>query len=223
MITAIGGFISFIVNLFLWFALTVIGGPNLRSTSWIAIVAVALAPISPIGINFDRATSIRLDATAHADLLGPLSSAEKTRFREILFGVMQDPDYMSPQVHGEFWLLLEKAALRPSDLKQLRDLLIGEATVYNRLLYEDAMWALKTGRPFKSIQREQYEKRLLALGLITEWRIRENESLIAKIAAREPVAYQGTTIVFNEDLVKGILDNIDKVMRRVDSLFSRPK
>lgn len=178
------------------------------------------------GISFLQEPSYSSQATpgissTAADPIDPLSSAEKARFREIIAGVVEDPDYLTPVVHTEFWSLLNKTGPLPApEVQQLRDTMTGILTIYHRYFYEDALWALKTGRPFKSLQREEYEKDLLSRGEITEWRIQENETLIAKIAAKEAIPFGGTTIVLSEDIVNEILAGLEDAGRRIDALFS---
>lgn len=150
-----------------------------------------------------------------------LSPGERIRFNEILTGVIQDPEYMASKVHDEFWVLLNKMGpLSPAEAQKLREIMTGVATTYQRYFWEDALWALKTGRPFKSLQRERYEKHLLNLGVLTEGRIKENETLTAKIAFKEPTPYQGTTVVFNEQIINKALANLGAVRKRVDDLFA---
>lgn len=151
-----------------------------------------------------------------------LSSAEKIRFMDIIKGVIQDPDFLTPNVHAEFWALIDKVGpISTSEVQERRDMTTGVVTIYQRYFHEDALWALKTGHPFKSLERERYEKHLLDLGVMTEWRIKENEALMAKIAVRELIPYQGTTIVYNEDIIYEILANLEAAGKRLDTLFTK--
>ena len=57
---------------------------------------------------FDNYFLIFGTSSAQADPLDRLSPTEKTRLREILLGVIQDPNYMTPKVHAQFWAILDK-------------------------------------------------------------------------------------------------------------------
>lgn len=226
-------FLDFAVSLILWFVIIVTVAfivanlrkdqcyrPYVRKAFCVALVIAALATIP----SLMSSQPTRKNLGVAADPADRLSSTEKTRFREILAGVIQDPDYLTLNVHAEFWTLLDKMGpLSPSEVQKLRDMMTGTVTIYQRYFYEDALWALKAGRAFKSLQRERYEKHLLNLDVITEWRIKENDTLIAKIAAKEPIPYQGTAVVLNEDIINEILASLEIVGKRVDTLFTSPE
>lgn len=151
--------------------------------------------------------------------LDRLSTAERSRFREMIAGVLQDEVYPTRQVREEFWAILGKSGVASSEDEQmLKDEMVGTTTVYMRYFYEDALWALKTGRPFKSVRREEYEERLVALGAMNQWRITGNENLIEQIAARQPVR----GILFDEDAIKATLADLEPTGKRVELLFTRP-
>ena len=63
---------------------------------------------------------------------------------------------------------------------------------------------------------------MLGKGLVSPKRIAENDSLMTKIANREPVERDGLKIVFDEKLVQTALDNIQPACAAVDGLFTRP-
>jgi hypothetical protein len=151
-----------------------------------------------------------------------LSYSEKTRFREILSATLAGPDYPSPAVRAEFWRLLDKVGrMSDGDIATLRETMTGIPVEYMRSFYEDALWAVKSGRPFKSGKTEELETRYLKRKLITEWRVRENEDMIRKIALRQPISTQGTTVLLDEARIQSILDGLSSSSKRVEVLFER--
>lgn len=160
-------------------------------------------------------------AQSQRDPLDNLSSREKIRFGEIIKGVLSDPNYLTRDIHDEFWRLRDKiGSLSAAEEQKERDMMVGTAT-YQRYFYEDALWALKKGSPYKSLQRENFEKRLLKIGVIPEWRIKENEALIEKIATKKEVPHGGSYIIFTEELILKILDGLEATSKRVEKLYTR--
>ncbi|MFH0826063.1 MAG: hypothetical protein V2B18_25195 [Pseudomonadota bacterium] len=156
----------------------------------------------------------------------PTSSARLTdqqvsRFQEILKGVMEDPSFLTPFVRQEFQQLLAKTGYSPAQIQDLREKMTGVLTTYQPLLWQDALIAFQTGKPHKSRQREDYEKRMIAKGLIPAERINKNNSLLSRIAAREPVPWQGQQVVLDEDAIRGTLNSIQETATRIDGLFPR--
>jgi hypothetical protein len=150
---------------------------------------------------------------------------EEIRFYEIVTNVMQNPYYLTSKIHREFWGLLNKLlgeSISIDDVEFIKNFMVGIVAIYPKEFFTDALWALKTGRPFKSASREQLEKELLSLGVIAEWRIKENERLIEKISKHEPIPFEGDEIILTEFMVELILENLDEVVNRINILFSKP-
>lgn len=160
-------------------------------------------------------------------LLDKYSSSEKVRMNEIAFLVANDPDYMTPEVHAEFWAILTKQGTIPTDelnnvWTSLRKSVIELGVDYQRYFWEDALFALRKERAHKSVQREQLEKKMLKMNFIPEWRVQQNDKLIEQIAARTPVRVRGEQVIFTADKINGALGNIDAVAQRVDRLLTPP-
>lgn len=150
-----------------------------------------------------------------------LSVDDKIRLREIALQVMQNEDQPTIATQKEFWEILNKQGPLSSDqLKDYRDTLINGASIYQRYFFEDALWALKTGRPFKSNEREDYEKILIKNGVLSEWRVKESESLIAAIAKKEPIPSQDGQVILDEEAIKNILSNLNSALKRVETLLT---
>ena len=94
--------------------------------------------------------------------------------------------------------------------------------MYQPLFWQDALIAVQTGKPHKSQQREDCEKRLMAKGLLSTERIDKNNMLISKIAAKESIPWQGQQVVLDEHAILGVLNNLQDTVRRIDELFSPP-
>lgn len=103
----------------------------------------------------------------------------------------------------------------------LRDFLTGTSIKGMKYFYEDALLVLSTGRSIKSNARERYEKRLMELGVLSEWRAEENQKLIEKIAKREPVETGEREIVFTKEIIESVLSNLENVAARIERFFTR--
>jgi hypothetical protein len=185
-----------------------------RRGQWIALVISLFAAVS---IQFRQK-----DAGTHAkSSIESLSSGDKDRFREIMGGVARDASFLTVENKAEVKAILHKAGVNNKEsVAYFRNTIIGESSAYQKLFYEDALQAVKTGRPFKSMERENLEKKMLSEKTITEFRIEENEKTIEKIAARLPIATNGTEVLLNSDAIKNILANLNASMKRLDELFS---
>jgi hypothetical protein len=159
-----------------------------------------------------------------ASPLDDLTSGEKERLRDILRLVGKPDVRITPVLRREFWGLMEKGGrLTPSDVATVKDLMFGAATVYMRLFYEDAIEAYKTRQPFKSLEREQYEKRLLKLGVMSEFRVAQNGRLMEQIAAHQPVSTAEGDVLMDSTSIRSILANLSVAGQRMNLLFTRPQ
>jgi hypothetical protein len=149
-----------------------------------------------------------------------LSAQDTNRLKQIVTGVVQNPSYLTPAVHGEFWRILAKAGATPAQVKAVRESMTGLRTVYYPLFWQDALMSLRSRQPHKSAQRQQYENRLLAQRLITKDMVRANDSLITNIASGKPIVVQGKSISLSEPAIQTSLRNFQETARRVDRLFT---
>jgi hypothetical protein len=226
-ITALLGlFIDFAVNVGVWllicclvaFIIAKIRKAETTNTyfqkaAWVALIIAVLATIPSITKTFQ--------------MFGrqPASSAQLTdqqarRFQEIIKGAMSNPSYLTPSVRQEFREMLTKMGGTPEQIQHLREKMTGLVTTYQPLFWQDALIAFQTGKPHKSQRREDYEKRIIAKGLVSTERINNNNILMSKIAARESLPWQGQQVVLDEDAIRGILDNVQETAARIDRLFS---
>lgn len=152
-----------------------------------------------------------------------LTEAEKARYQEIIAKVMQERDYLTPSTRSEFWSLQDKVGpMSVSQLAAIKTLVVETSVTYQRAFYQDAAISQQTGKPTKSPARETLERELRAKGAVTDARIKDNDTMITKIAAHEPISVRGTDVVFTQELIGNALSNIDDVGRRLDSLYTRP-
>lgn len=187
--------------------------PYFRKAAWMALVISILATIPATERTF------RLFLAQRARI----PSEQVIRYEKIYKGVIQDQNFLTPQVHQEFWGMLNAEGLSSAQIKDLREQMSGVITVYQPLFWQDALKSLESGQPCKSPQREDCEKRMLKKGIMTIDRIRTNDELIAKIAAREAVTRDGQSLVFKEDMIEPILANVQEAANRVDQLFTPPQ
>jgi hypothetical protein len=191
------------------------------------LLVVAAGALIPVLLP-SRKARVTTSDSKWVDPLDRLTSAQKHRVSQIVTGVIENPEYLTPKVHSEFWTLMRiLGPCTSSYISQVREAMAGTA-IYQRYFWEDALWAVENGRPLKSLQREKCEKRLLQLdiGGVIEWRIRQNELVMEKIAQREAITYEGTTVVLDKQIIEWILNNIGAMVSRedrdLDKLFTPP-
>lgn len=149
-----------------------------------------------------------------------ISHSENSHLREIITEAMEQGG-AHPKLYREFWAILSKnGPLPPGEVQNFRDMTTGTVPVYQRYFYQDALRSLRSGTPYKSTQRDQYEEYLLSMKLITKWRIRENDQLIATIAAGKPIPYEATTVVMDEGRINHILTSLAMAEQSLDRLFT---
>lgn len=152
-----------------------------------------------------------------------LSAADATRFRQIVQGVVGDPRFFTPSVHREFWQMLMKTNASREQIQGLRRQMTGMLATYQPLFWRDALQSLTNGRPFMSAQRRDFERSMVANKMISRDQIHQNNLFIAKIAARQPVPWQGKSIVFNEQMIHKVLGQVRESAQRLDRLFVPPE
>ncbi|MFH1115405.1 MAG: hypothetical protein V1792_15970 [Pseudomonadota bacterium] len=163
----------------------------------------------------------RSQTRAPSPQLKGLSAQDVARFKQIIHGVIHNPGNLTPAVHGEFWRILAKTGATPQQAAAMREQMTGMLTVYYPMFWQDALDSLRHRRPYKSAQRQEYEKELLARRLITADKIKANDALIAGIASGQPVDRQGKRIVLNEQAIQASLKNVQDTAKRVDWLFTQ--
>ena len=182
--------------------------------------------------SFQELSAADLDLTeTYEGVVNSISYEDKQKFREIVTGVLRgNPTYLTNSVHKEFWSIWDKwieldGNWSPEEFDRfmvwLRRTMTGIATVYQKLFWEDALWATTSGRPFKSSLRDKLEKEYLRKGLLNEWRIEQNEILINKIANKEAVSTDGRKVLFDENTIRLVLDNLESAGKRVEWIFTR--
>lgn len=189
------------------------------------LVAVVLAALSMIP-SLQRAeqhADKALPTTHHAmDPFGRLSTADQARLKAIMGSVVNDSTTFTPEVHAEFWEILDRAHLTRTEEEYIRTSLADMTVTYQRLFYLDALTAIKGRQPVKSKDRALLEGRLLAAGEVSEARITANDSLIARIASGRPVPAQGGVVMFNEERIRTMIKLLSSGEGRLAALFTRP-
>ena len=126
--------------------------------------------------------------------------------------------------HNRFWTIIDKYGGDPKKIDNLGDKqneldYINEFLPYERMFYEDALVSLKAGKPFQSEKR-----RLLGEKLLPKIR-QEKEELMLKITLRQPITFQNTKIILDENAIHRILENMDfgtkTTKKKLDILYDR--
>ena len=230
-----GLFLDFATSLVVWtivcvvVALIVAGvrksGHRIRYIQIACLVALGLAVLSmiPSLIKADEHGGKAVSATRQVtDPLGRLSAADQARIKTIMGSVANDSTTFTPQVHAEFWTILDRAHMTRAEEEYMRDRFAEMAVTYQRLFYSDALTALKSGHTVKSAERRELENRLLATGEVSQQRVSANDTLIASIASGKPVSMRGGSVLFNEELIRTALNSLQTCEGRLAALFTRP-
>ena len=143
--------------------------------------------------------------------------------QEIIRSVMQDPGVLTSETHAEFWRLIDGDSLSKDELLEIRGNFADLTTPYMRLFFQDALEAYRSGQPVKSPARADYERRILASGIIGKSRIEANDRMLEKIAEREPVDDGQRIVMFDEETIAAALANIDNSLRALNILFTDPQ
>lgn len=133
-------------------------------------------------------------------------------------------DTVSEEMHADFWKVVKKYGGNPNNIKEIgskekiNEFMSETGISYMKVFYQDALISFRTGKPFESIKRKELNTKL------EEGRIETNKSLMIKIASKTPIPYYGEEIVFDEEIIKSILENLDAAFilfeHNLDILYS---
>lgn len=142
--------------------------------------------------------------------------------KEIVLNTIQNPNYLTPAIHKEFWTIINKYEknLSQDDINYMKGINAG-VYEYMRMFYTDALISLKTGNSFKSNERKDYEKLLLKLGVLKKDRVESNDLFMDNVALKKPVSTESGSIILTEDMIRDALDKVKAVSKRIDLLYSR--
>lgn len=138
-----------------------------------------------------------------------LSDQDAETINSILKYALGGMDTISNEMHTDFWHIVNKYGGRIEDIqrlgtkKKLLDFIEETGMKYQRSFYEDALISFRTRKPFESKKRKELNKKL------NIDRIEKNALLMEKIANQTPVPYHEGEIVFDEEMIIGVLENLD--------------
>lgn len=147
------------------------------------------------------------------------------RVVELMF---TNPSLLNDKAKREFWAALRRAG------RQERLKIIGFLWAYNNLLkkyqvafLDDARASIKTGKPRLSKARADLEVMMIDLYKGIDPRtahlaskiVEANRRIMALIAAKKPVAVQGRSFLFTEDLINKLKKSLPAENRRRDALL----
>ncbi|MFQ5863517.1 MAG: hypothetical protein ACE5IC_10415 [Candidatus Brocadiales bacterium] len=152
-----------------------------------------------------------------------LTEDDKARILEIIAQVSKKKGMPTREMHREFWIIWEKLKSWPeADIHDLRDWLVGPYLFYPKYVWEDALRSLQASAPQRSTDRAKYEKRLLALGIITKEDIQKNDDMISRIAYKQPLkTADGREYVATEVGIELFLTGLMDSSERIERLFSK--
>jgi outer membrane protein assembly factor BamE (lipoprotein component of BamABCDE complex) len=144
------------------------------------------------------------------------------RIREILNDLLQSEQELSTELQEEFTTLLDQSGpfVTSTQLQHFKESLIGVLTTYKLYFYEDCLASLQLGSYVKSDQRIHYEAYLKDLGGIDEEKLKVNDELIHRIAAKLPIPYnEEQGIVIDQAILEVLIANQMKTNLRIDHIF----
>ena len=150
-----------------------------------------------------------------------LTPQEMNQVNTIIAGVLRSPQFLTGEIHRQFWGIMNSRGVSNEVLKEFRQITSGWHINYQKYFWQDAYHSLNSGHPYKSKYRSNYEKRGLKIGHITRERVKADNELIEKIAAKQQVTYGGKKAVIDHAMIKQAMKRIDETQRRFDLLYSR--
>lgn len=156
------------------------------------------------------------------------SEEEKSLLKNIIILTIKDEEMPTEEIHKKFWDILNNVSNRanihvsPNEINQIKDLLGEVSSTYDKYFYEDALESLRIGRAYKSKKRNDYEMYLKTLGVSSD-RFDKNQRLMEQIAQKLPITdpYTGEEVVFTEELINTIIENLENVAARINKLWDR--
>ena len=150
-----------------------------------------------------------------------LPAGELTRFRTILAETGKGPGGPTTAIQKEFLSLLTSVAPTRADAAAVQDLVLAR-TEYRLLLLQDGLASLKAGKLLRSLERETYEQRLEALGVLTDAQVTQGQQTVERITRREPVTNaRGQTATLDEAALQNAISQLTQAKGRVDLLFPK--
>jgi hypothetical protein len=144
--------------------------------------------------------------------------------RELLTEVIQNKRKVTPHSIKKFWHSLDHFQPHTDERRAIiRDRLLGDSLLLPSLFYKDALISLYFGYVFKSEHRENYEKRLIDLGVITIATLSEHQKMIEKMLALDAEA--GTDPSKPKQTRTGLeslITRFDAIESRINDLFTLP-
>lgn len=151
------------------------------------------------------------------------NAKDKVRVHEIISKTMRFENYLTKDIHYEFWNIVDKhIKMNSNELKQLKVIATVNTVDYMRYFYEDMLISLEGHSLYKSLDREKIENYLLKNNLTSEWRIESNDQMIEKaIKGIHLIDKEGNKFLFTKEVIYQALSRIDSIKKRIDILFTR--
>ncbi len=149
-----------------------------------------------------------------------LNNEDSTSIRYVLDKCNNPTDTLTEEYHTIFWSIVNKNGGNPDNIvgigskKDRINILHQIAIGYQKSFFEDALISLKTGKPYNSNKRAEFNKEIRK---INNERFIKNKELMSKIAQKIPVPINGKEIVFTEELVLNVLKNLDSRFKLIET------
>jgi hypothetical protein len=151
------------------------------------------------------------------------SAEAKEQLRSLWRRGIEDPDSL-PEVKARQWELLKEHGRATAEFVEVARASLSAQLRYQELFWEDAAVALRTGKPFKSPERERLEKELLKEEFANQDAFAENDAMIADIAAGKPVLIADDVMgVMTAELIEATIADAPRRRAALDELLTPPE
>lgn len=161
---------------------------------------------------------------------GPLSSLSEKERVELTFMVHPVWFSVTQAKHKRFWEIADSHKWSEADVQEAFDRLLGNSDVRKRYMIRAVLGAYGKKKDAKSAEFQEYEVKLLKMGLLTPEKIKESNEFIYKVAHGKPGVFTGlwgepwAETPFNDtwaDNYRANLEILDRHYERLLLLFDR--
>lgn len=137
-----------------------------------------------------------------------ISDSDKLALKTIIQSCLSGQK-IDKETHKLFYTIVDKYKFRQKDINEIFSQFYIEDLVYlQKSFYADALKTIQNEQISESKIRLELEEKLL-----NKDQKERNREILKKVLAKEGIEYKGKLIVLDEDIVKLIIDNIDKEFR----------
>lgn len=194
-----------ILFILIWGILKLIKKEKLKTINFKTVFIVSLlGAFGPVVNLLNGNYQIITVKEVHLEISDSDNLALKTIIQSCLSGQKIDKE-----THKLFYTIVDKYKFGQKDINEFFSLFYREDLVHlQKSFYADALKTIQNEQISESKIRLELEERLL-----NKAQKERNREILKKVLAKEGIEIKGELIVLDEDIVKLIIDNIDKAFR----------